>query len=312
MFFFRYSLGVNCTHCHIFGQFEQDAKPAKAKAREMIKMVMAINKEHFDGRNEVNCYTCHQGSLTPKNEVPAPRVGIQSMFSARPGPQREEKAVPLPSVDDVLNKYVEALGGKDALAKLTSRVMTGSLITSDGRVVSREIDAAAPSMMLDIRRTGSEFGDFSEGFDSTSGWRKGNRGIEDLNGDQLADARMEAQFMPAQRIKDLYSKLAVLELDKTDTEPAYVVTGVSTISGKRERLFFGMQSGLLLRRSVVTENYLGSITTDTYFEDYRTMNGIKTPMLVSEYTPDSGSIMKINRVEYNVQIDAAKFKKPTK
>jgi len=70
MFFFRYSLGVTCNYCHVFGQFDQDTKPAKAKAREMTRMVMEINKQHFEGRSEVNCFTCHQGSLMPKTEIP--------------------------------------------------------------------------------------------------------------------------------------------------------------------------------------------------------------------------------------------------
>jgi photosynthetic reaction center cytochrome c subunit len=310
MFFFRYSLGVNCNFCHTFGQFELDTKPPKAKAREMIKMVKEINTNHFEGWPVVNCYTCHQGSLTPKTEIPAVRTSIQSMFSPRSAPSREEKPPALPSVDDVLNKYIEALGGKEALTKLTSRVVTGSVISAEGTVASREIDEAAPNMRLDVRRSGSDFGDFSEGFDGTLGWRKGNRGVGDLNGDQLSQAQMDAQFNSALRMKDLYTKLAVSVQEKTETEPANVVTGLSTITGKRERFYFGAQTGLLLRRSVVTENFVGSIATDTYYEDYRVVDGIKTPMLVSEYSPDSGSIMKINRVQYNVAIDAGKFKKP--
>jgi len=310
MFFFRYSLGVNCNYCHTFGQFELDTKPPKAKAREMIRMVSEINKNHFEGWQVVNCYTCHQGSLTPKTEIPANRMGIQSMFGPHSVPSRDEKPPILPALDEVLNKYVEALGGKDALSKLTSKVSTGSVITSEGMVVSREIDEASPNLRLDVRRSGSEFGDFSEGFDGSSGWRKGNRGIGNLNGEQLAQSQMEAQFTPALRIRELYTKLAVTGQEKIDAETATIVAGISTITGKRERLYFGVQSGLLVRRSVVTDNYVGSITTDTYYEDYRAINGIKTPMLVSEYSPDSGSITKFDRVQYNVPIDAGKFKKP--
>jgi hypothetical protein len=312
MFFFRYSLGVTCTHCHIFGQFDQDTKPAKAKAREMIRMVSEINKQHFEGRPEVNCYTCHQGSLSPKNEIPAARLSVESMFTPRTSPGKEEKAAALPSVDDLLARYVDALGGHEALSKITSRIVRGSVISSEGIVAAREINEAALNMVLDVRNSGSEFGDVSEGFDGTTGWRKGNRGISDLHGEQLAEIQMNAQFMPALRIKELYSKLIVMGQEKFDAEPVYVMTGLSTLTGKRERLSFGVQSGLLLRRSVVTENYVGSIVTDTYYEAYRKINGINTPMLISEYTPDSGSIMKVSRVEYNAAVDPAKFKKPVK
>ena len=78
---FAGGLGVRCQFCHIGeeGQpleefdFVSDDKETKRKAREMIKMVRAINETHLanlDGRSDppiiVGCETCHRGVSKPK------------------------------------------------------------------------------------------------------------------------------------------------------------------------------------------------------------------------------------------------------
>lgn len=72
---FTAALGVRCEYCHT-GQgdlsnfdFTSDDKPAKNKARLMLKMVMAINGTHLaelgDQRIQVTCATCHRGVARP-------------------------------------------------------------------------------------------------------------------------------------------------------------------------------------------------------------------------------------------------------
>src|SRR5215467_5215559 len=65
MQFIAASLGVECEHCHVARAFEKDDKKAKVTARKMISMMMAINKENFEGHREVTCYSCHRGSADP-------------------------------------------------------------------------------------------------------------------------------------------------------------------------------------------------------------------------------------------------------
>ena len=85
---FCFDLGVRCEHCHQ-GEgndlskfdFASDARPAKATARIMLKMVLAINTEHLKGLSgapvpAVTCYTCHRGATKP---VTPPRGGGGSL-----------------------------------------------------------------------------------------------------------------------------------------------------------------------------------------------------------------------------------------
>ena len=68
---FTKSLGVQCSHCHVQGDFSKDDQPAKQTARQMIAMVGGISKEFFNGQNAVGCYTCHKGQVKPV-AFPAP------------------------------------------------------------------------------------------------------------------------------------------------------------------------------------------------------------------------------------------------
>jgi hypothetical protein len=70
---FSRSLGVECSHCHVEGEFEKDDKPAKQVARKMLKMTGDVAREFFDGKSPVGCYTCHRGQKEPV-AFPAPQA----------------------------------------------------------------------------------------------------------------------------------------------------------------------------------------------------------------------------------------------
>src|SRR6202521_1271757 len=130
MGFFSAALGYNCTNCHgdgVLGNWEKyaDDVPVKRTARRMIQVENTINKELFGGGEAVTCYTCHRGSPTPK-VVPS----LLEQYSEPPADDPNEVKInrrvsPVPSADDILNRYIQALGGEQRLAALTSYVGTG-------------------------------------------------------------------------------------------------------------------------------------------------------------------------------------------
>ena len=63
---FTAGLGVQCSYCHVQGNFASDENPKKEVARHMIQMSMDINKNFTDGKMHVTCYTCHRGEAEPK------------------------------------------------------------------------------------------------------------------------------------------------------------------------------------------------------------------------------------------------------
>lgn len=77
-FGFTVALGVDCTHCHIPGEWDSDEKPTKQIARDMSAMLTAINAEYLrkipnlnSTNPSVNCTTCHRGNKRPALELPS-------------------------------------------------------------------------------------------------------------------------------------------------------------------------------------------------------------------------------------------------
>ena len=68
---FRTALGVQCTFCHVQGDFASDDNPKKETARMMLTMARDVNAKFPDGKRHVSCYTCHRGATEPATEPPA-------------------------------------------------------------------------------------------------------------------------------------------------------------------------------------------------------------------------------------------------
>lgn len=124
MQFISASLGVECDFCHVDRQMDKDDKKEKQTARKMITMQLAINRGNFDGNVQVTCHTCHRGSLHP---VGTP---ILSADAGGPHSQEESSEAHLPNPEQILDKYVAAVGGADALKKIKTRKEKGTMEVS--------------------------------------------------------------------------------------------------------------------------------------------------------------------------------------
>src|SRR5437868_10535156 len=142
MRFMAASLGFQCGSCHVikngFVDASADDKPEKRTARDMIRMVLDINKNFAEGNPTVTCYTCHRGQRTPQGvpvlplPVPSPDLTGGSRASLTlPNSKRQ-----LPSAADLLNKYLAAIGGKADTVWITNCSVKGKTTTPAGQVVA--------------------------------------------------------------------------------------------------------------------------------------------------------------------------------
>jgi photosynthetic reaction center cytochrome c subunit len=186
MAFISGALGVRCSYCHVANQFDKDDKPTKLTARRMIQMVFDINKGSFNGESAVSCYTCHRGKPVP---VSVPAVG-QNLWA--PGPAAPA-AETLPSVKQILERYVQALGGADALNKINTRIAKGSRIGADNVLVPEEVYQKAPDKLLTITSYPQVV--FSNGFNGTVAWGHSSRdGATPLPDQLIAQIKRDAVF----------------------------------------------------------------------------------------------------------------------
>lgn len=302
MAFISGSLGVRCSYCHV-NPFEKDDKPQKLAARKMIQMVFALNKGSFNGQSAVSCYTCHRGQPLP---VSIPALG-QNLWQQ--SGQTAKEVSPMPTVEQILERYVQAVGGREAIEKVTSRVLKGSRVGADGVLVPEEVYSKAPNKLLVITSYPKQV--FRTGYNGSQGWAKSNETARDLPAEMLGQLRREAEFYKETRLKDLYSKLAVAGRAMVGEREAYVLEATPADGGSPEKLYFDVQTGLLVRKYSEAKTVLGQFPTQTDYEDYREVDGVKLPFTIRWSIPGRSWGRKITEVKQNVSLDDALFNMPT-
>ncbi len=322
------SLGVRCSYCHVNKDskwdFVADEKPEKLTAREMIKMVLAINKTNFRGNTEVSCFTCHRGRTGPVGVPTLPLAELTETAGVqRLGPAATAAASPTvnnatatatptpaaPSAEDILNKYISAVGGQTVIDRIKTRVMKGTSINPNGMTMNLEIYQAAPEKFY-LSVSGPRES-MERGFNGNIGWEKNRAGVHEIMGQQLADLKQTFQLFADLRLKEQFIRMSVGR-DKIDNRDVFVIRAVRP-DRRRDRLYFDAETGLLVRRIRYTDTPIGVIPEEVDFEDYRDVEGVKIPFTVrvSATDPFANATRKFTEVKLNAPVDESKFTKPT-
>ena len=305
MQFITYSLGVECSYCHVEGALEKDDKKTKLTARKMMKMMLAINRENFDSRQVVTCNSCHRGVSRPVSIPMIADFGAEADLGTIP--VGEGSAIHLPSPDDVIAKYVNAIGGTAALAKIKTRQAKGTISVS-GRTLPVEILSSAGRKQLTIIHLSN--GDSVTAYDGVSGWTAGpNRPARPIPAVEAISARPETDLQLPIHLKQLFAQLESLPPEKVRNRETYVVAGIN--AGEiASKFYFDKDSGYLLRILRYTKTPLGQNPTQIDNEDYREQDGLKVPFLLTISRPNSHLTIRIDLVKFNIPLDEDRFAYP--
>ncbi len=313
MNFMAGSLGVSCNHCHVPNQFSKDDKPAKQIAREHIEMMRAVNDANFGGKTIVNCATCHRGETRPA-----------SVLSLAKNPSPSEIEVPssqsLPTVDQILDKYIHAVGGRKKIETLKTLTITGT------REMRNGMDASQVEQMETYRKsTGKLLMNFkagenssSQAFDGATGWRKFNGRVSAISGADLLGAKRDADFYKDIYFKEQYPKLSVVGLQKINGRDAFVIEATfaethparAMFGIQNEKLYFDTQSRLLIRRSMEYRTALGGLPEVTDYADYRKIKGVLFPFTIRLSRPPLTVTQKFSEIKINAPIEDKLFEMP--
>jgi photosynthetic reaction center cytochrome c subunit len=323
MGFFAAALSLNCTDCHVKAANDDwaryaDDTPLKQTARKMVLMVRTINQANFGGKPEVTCYSCHRSGNRPK-VVPS----LAEQYGSPPEDPNEVESHgealtrDAPSVDQILDKYIQALGGAQRLAQLTSFIAKGTYSgydTSDDKVPV-EVYAKAPNQRTTILHAAVGDGVTKDGtttFDGRAGWINAANTLVPmlmLTGGNLDGARVDAALsFPGgikQALSDWRAGFPETNIDGRDVAVIQGTSGKSTV-----KLYFDKKSGLLVRQVRYAQTIVGLNPTQVDYSDYREVEGVKLPFHWIVTWTDGQSTFEMNQVQPNVAIAAAKFAKP--
>jgi hypothetical protein len=219
-------------------------------------------------------------------------------------------AAVMPTTDQVLDHYVQAIGGRAAWMKLTSRVSKGTIEipAMENLTGTVEIHEKAPNSMLAVINLGG--GVFEQGFDGATAWSNNPRdGLRVLTGGELEDAKREANFYHPLELQKNYTKLTVTGIERVNEHDTYVVVAVRE-KGAPDRMYFDVQSGLLVRS--VNQRYTPDGLTEFQadVEDYTATDGVKLPFTVRQSGGGSAFVIHFTEVQHNLQLTDAQFAKP--
>jgi hypothetical protein len=217
----------------------------------------------------------------------------------------------------ILDKYIQAVGGAQKLATLTSFVATGTSLGYEGLGGggSFQIFAKAPDQRAVIVefKEHPERGNNARVFDGRTGWITSPRGLLgefEATGSELDGQRLDAQLAFPGQIKQVLNGWRVGNPDSIDGRDVDVVQGIGP-RGLLATLYFDKQSGLLVREVRYSPSPVGRVPTQADLGDYRDVGGIKFPFQYTFSWLDGRDSFKLSDVQVNVPIDPARFGKPS-
>jgi zinc protease len=233
----------------------------------------------------------------------------QAPATATQAPAASSPAAALPSSDQILDKYVAAIGGDAAWHKLNSRVSKGTIeipaMSLSGPV---EISEKAPDFSLAVVNIGGAA--FQRGFDGTNAWSNDpQNGLRTLSGAEAEDSKRQADFYHQLNMRKYYSKWKVIEVVKIGDHDAYAVEALSS-AGDLDKMYFDAQSGLLVRAITTVHSPQGDQVIQADLSDYRDTDGIKLPFSVHQSSAQADYSIVFTEVHHNVDLSDAQFAKP--
>jgi len=311
------AVGSDCVGCHpSAGTDHVDwalDTPRKRTARRMVLMVAAINRDNFGGRQVVTCWSCHRG-----RDRPVTTPALDTVYG-EPTLEFDDVLTPaqrVPSVDQVLDKYMQALGGAQRVAGITSFIATGKSTGYRGFGGGGAVEVSAQTP--DKRATHISFPEYPDRgvsvrtYDGRTGWIATPLAVVpkyELGGSERDGARLDAQLAFPAQIKQALTDLRVGSPSTIDDKDVTVVQGNGP-NGTLATLYFDDTSGLLVRMVRHGRSPIGRVPTQVDYSDYRDVGGVKFPFHWTFAWLDGRDTFEFNDVKFNVPIDPAIFGQP--
>ena len=215
-------------------------------------------------------------------------------------------------IDQIFARYTEAVGGQEAIERVSSYKARGSFSVSVPQVPPGTFETWGknPNKSLTIIEFPG-FGALKKGFDGETNWVQTPVGTFTAQGaTEMSEMERDAEVYRAGKIKNIYQELKLENNARLSGRDMYVVEG-KPAKGPAEKLFFDKENGLLVRWDMVRRNpKRGNVFVKVHLDDYRDVDGVKVPFKVRFNFESFDFLMQIEELQHNVAVDDAMFKKP--
>jgi Flp pilus assembly protein TadD/outer membrane lipoprotein-sorting protein len=292
---------------NILEPLTRDSDQAVRKEAESL-LEEALSENSGSGRNRsadtkaINTAMIEEPVETGTSKM----IGGESSGVAIRDGQTIEKSESLPTTDEVLSRYMEAIGGATAIKAVNTRVMKGTVdVAGVSRGGSFEIYAQAPNKIVTTVQA-HPIGTAKLGYNGRSGWGQTVKGTRALKSAELASLEREADFYSPLTLKSNYAKVTLLGMSKIGYRDVYVVE-LQPTAGAVEKLYLDGQTYLPVRLNAFRPNGPVSEPVEIYFDDWREVDGIKFPFHISQSFPKLTLSLTVKEIRHNVTLDASMF-----
>lgn len=222
------------------------------------------------------------------------------------------------TADEIIEKHLAAVGGRPALTKLTSRIITGSIVLNSPigdlpgtvEVYSKSPNKSRTLVKVDVPGVGQIVDD--QRFDGSTGSVTNSfTGNREITGVALEAMRNGAFPTPLLTLKESGATLALTGEEKVGAKDAYVIRATPK-AGPAIRLYFDKESFMLVKTvSTINAPELGGdIDQVVEYSDFKEVDGFKIPHTTKTTNPAQTVVSTVKEVKHNVPIDDSSFVKP--
>lgn len=214
----------------------------------------------------------------------------------------------LPSVDELLARYVEAMGGAKAINAISSRIAKGTLdVPGVSRGGNFEIYLQAPNKSMTMLEA-YPFGKIKVGYNGRSGWSQtAKEGVRPIKiAAELGSLQRDSDIYATVRVKSNFAKVTLTGTSQIGYREVYVLD-LQPPAGAVERLYLDAKTYLPVRLN--TARKLGAVTlpVEVYFDDWRAIDGIQYPFTISQRFQRLTLSFTVKEIRHNLSIDANLF-----
>ena len=226
------------------------------------------------------------------------------------------------TVDQIIDRYVEAIGGPGASRGVTTIQAKGTFELPEMKITgSLEFYAKVPNKSGTIVRTPDDSIFVIQAFDGTVGWERslrseeGRIAVRQIKGAELNQLSLDSDFHREFKLKEIYPRMTLKGRVKVDDRDAQAIEAVPN-AGSRETLYFDVQTGLLVRRDMTAYLPTGETPSEVYFDDYKPVTGASglkiayTRTIIFPEGTEGNTILRFKEARANVQLNDSTFSMP--